>query len=161
MIKMLVVVGILGIFVLSYFMLGKWNSFLYHSYRNRQQKKKQRETLLRIGFFNPILQKYIADVLQQVIKQYPTLSVDFYSGTEEELIQELSAYKLDVIVIQNNMTPMPDFQCQSQTFRLEQEGDQIRMVKVREESPDLLRVVWVNNRNTPAVRYFLKCLSDR
>ena len=77
MIKVLVVVIILGIFVLGYLMLGKWNGFLYHSYRNRQQKKKQKESMLRIGFFNPMLEKYIADTLQQVIKQYPTLSVDF------------------------------------------------------------------------------------
>ena len=161
MIKVLVVVIILGIFVLGYLMLGKWNRFLYNSYRNRQQKKKQKESMLRIGFFNPMLEKYIADTLQQVIKQYPTLSVDFYSGTEEELIQELSARKLDVIVIENDMTPMPDFQCLSQTFRLEQRADQIRLVKVREEAPDLLRVVWPKNQNSPIVRYFLKCLSDR
>lgn len=161
MMKLLIIAVILGIFILGYFMLGKWHIFLYDSYRNRQQKKKQEESTLRIGFFNPMLQKYIETTLQQVMKQYPTLSVDFYSGTKEELIQELTAYKLDVIVIQNDMTPMPDFQCQSQTFRLEQEGDQIQMVKVWEEDPDLLRVVWTNNHNAPAVRYFLKCLSDR
>ena len=64
MLKAIVVVIILGIFVLGYLMLGKWNGFLYHSYRSRQQKKKERESMLRIGFFNPML--------------YPALSVDFF-----------------------------------------------------------------------------------
>lgn len=164
MLKAIVVVIILGIFVLGYLMLGKWNGFLYHSYRSRQQKKKERESMLRIGFFNPMLEKYISDTLQQVLQQYPTLSVDFYSGAEEELIRELSAQKLDVIVIQNDMTPMPDIQCLSKTFRLEQqEGtpDHIRLVEAQEEDSDLLRVVWPKNQNSPVVRYFLKCLSDR
>ena len=82
----------------------------------------------------------------------------------EELIRELSAQKLDVIVIQNDMTPMPDIQCLSKTFRLEQqEGtpDHIRLVEAQEEDSDLLRVVWPKNQNSPVVRYFLKCLSDR
>ena len=164
MLKAIVVVIILGIFVLGYLMLGKWNGFLYHSYCSRQQKKKERESMLRIGFFNPMLEKYIADTLQQVIKQYPTLSVDFYSGAEEELIRELSAQKLDVIVIQNDMTPMPDIQCLSKTFRLEQQegtSDHIRLVEAQEEDSELLRVVWPKNQNSPVVRYFLKCLSDR
>lgn len=164
MIKVLVVVIILGIFILGYLMLGKWNGVLYHSYRDRQQKKKQKESMLRIGFFNPMLEKYISDTLQQVLKKYPELSVDFYSGTEEELIRELAAQKLDVIVIQNDMTPMPDVQCLSKTFRLEQqEGtpEHIRLMEAQEEDTDLLRVVWPKNQNAPAVRYFLKCLSDR
>ena len=54
---------------------------------------------LRIGLSNPICTEGITDIIEKYSSEYPDISVCLLSGDDKELIDALSAHKLDVIFL--------------------------------------------------------------
>lgn len=86
-------------FAFGWFLMERLDCFLE---KNRQAQKRQlasgRNTL-RIGFSNPSVADSISDVLERYSKRCSGISVYLFYGTEQELVKQLSANKLNIIFL--------------------------------------------------------------
>lgn len=92
----LLLAALAAVLVLGWHIMKKLDGFLENS-QNVQMQSNDRK--LRIGFSNPMAADSITDTLEKISLTYPDVSVSLFYGTEDELVQKLSADKLDIIFL--------------------------------------------------------------
>lgn len=89
-------------FVFGWFLMGKLDCFLESNRHRQELQLSSGENTLYLGFCNPTVSDSITSVLEQCSKLYPELSVRFFYGAEEELLNGLFTGKFDVIFLPEN-----------------------------------------------------------
>ena len=147
--------------LLGLFIMKRLDRFLA---RNEMLPDKQPVTQnnLRLGFENPMLAACITGVLTQFEKKYPDTAILIYSGTEEQLLQELSGHRVDVVFVHaENVSALPfsskQISLQHKPLHLAYHGFTIEPV---DRSAILQTVLWSKAAEAGAMGYFLKCLQS-
>ena len=117
---------------------------------------------LRIGFSDPTAAGGAAEALERFSREEPETAVQLYSGTEEELIEELSARRLDVILIPDRFELPEGLPFLSGAVRLERRPLLLRrggtpVHPVRKDSLPLC-VLWHRTADGRKIRHLTECL---
>ena len=112
---------------------------------------------LRIGFSDPTAAGGAAEALERFSREEPETAVQLYSGTEEELIEELSARRLDVILIPDRFELPEGLPFLSGAVRLERRPLLLRRHPVRKDSLPLC-VLWHRTADGRKIRHLTECL---
>ena len=119
---------------------------------------------LRLGFENPMLASCITGALTQFEKKYPDTAILFYSGTEEQLLQELSGHRMDIVFLPADAKHVSaqsfsgkQIPLQHKPLHLAYHGFTIEPVDRRTV---LQTVLWSKAAETGPMGYFLKCLQS-
>ena len=98
----LLLVTVSVMFAFGWFLMGRLDCFLESNRHRQELQLSSGENALCLGFCNPTAADSITNVLEQCSKLYPELSVRIFYGAEEELLNGLSAGKVDVIFLPEN-----------------------------------------------------------
>lgn len=150
-----------AIFAFGWIVAGKLDRFLEENQRAQELQLLSGGNVLRLGFFHPMAADSLADVLEQYSKLYPKVSVRIFCGSEWELLECLSAGKLDVIFLPENTAVPSRIQYHSRIISL---NDTPLMMKYGglpiEPVTDrylIHKVIWTDTASD-FTSYFLKCL---
>ncbi len=158
---LLLVVG--AAFVFGYFVMKNLDSFLERNQINAGLRYTADKNSLRIGVSNPLAADCLSGVLEKYSRLKPEVLVSLFSGTEDELIVELSDSKLDVIFLPaSGAVPAKAWEHMGEV-RLSHSPLSVSCglsVEPITEECTLYRVLWTETKDAPAVSFFIECLFD-
>jgi len=96
---LLLLMAAAAMFVLGYFVMKKLDHFLENMDHAAALQPRPQENSLRIGFSDPLAADSITDILDAYTKSRRKASIYFLSGTENELLRELSRHRLDMVFL--------------------------------------------------------------
>ena len=96
--------SVMAALAFGWYMAGKLDAFLNRIPDGREEYSAAEDTVLRIGFLDPMTAGSVSGMLETYCKTHPYVSVSLVSGREEELLKEFRSCKLDVIFFPQAIT---------------------------------------------------------
>lgn len=104
---MLLFAAVAAVFAFGWFLMGKLDRVLEANGCGKEQQLPSEGNVLRLGFSNSAAADSIAGVLEKYSKLYREIPVRIFSGSEEELLNGLSAGSFDMVFLPEN-AEIPD-----------------------------------------------------
>ena len=168
MTTILVLAAMTAIFILGRYLMKRLDDFLAGNPEYQRQTQQSRlpscKNALRIGFSNPLAAGSLSDAMESFSIARPDISICLFSGTEEEIINEFSAHRLDLIFL-SETTGIPEgIPYHTKKFSLPPSPVLLKYADLPIEpvTGNCLsqKILWSSEEKTPFVKYFADCLSS-
>lgn len=162
--RILLLLAAIAVLIWGWFLMKKLDDFLEHRWQAQDPHMQSGNDMLRIGFANPLVADSITGVLERYAKIHPNISVCLLHGSQEHLIKELSASKVDVIFLPENIDA--PFRVRYHVRKILLSYTPVMMkygglpIEPISDGNITQTILWSKNIHAPFVHDFMECINQ-
>lgn len=164
--ELLLFIAVLATFAVGFHAVHKFSLFIESNYRTESSHPSFSESGLNIGFSNPLIADSLTGTLAAFFKTRQNVTVSFFSGTEEELLEDFLSCKLNVVFLPENIA-VPEkkhYNIEKVSFECAPTAAKYNGInltaKPMTEKRILQKVLWMNGEEASVVSGFISCLKN-
>lgn len=162
--NVLLLLAVAVTFAFGWFLMEKLDHFLETNGHMQELQLSSGENTLWLGFCNSTVADGITDVLEQYSKIHLDVSVRIFCGSEEELVEGLSAGKFDVIFLPENAEISAHIHYNSKVISLNYTPVMMKYggLPIEPIAGGYIsqKVLWIGETTYTFAGSFMKCLED-
>lgn len=157
---MVLLAAMAAVMVLGWFLMGKLDRFLAGNRRGQDVQPPPGGDSLRLGFCDPTVADSLADVLEQYSKLYPDVPIRLFCGGEGELLEGLTAGKVDAAFLPEDTAAPAHYRSMGMTLErtpvlLGHGGLEVAPIA---EGSAAQNALWIDGAEALPLRRFVECL---